>query len=489
MGGILRTWDVQFSFEDSPGKTINAKLLNHITKDILSGRLTPGCMLPGSRALAEQLGINRKTVQQVYEELEAQGWLKSKLRCGTFVSDTLPEQSLSAADSGLINSSKKTTSSSTLLKSLYLDALALADCVAISNDGTPDARLIPYELLARTYRRVCINLSRQSKLGYGDPRGAIELRTSIQKMLASDRFMSCSEQEICIVRGSQMGIYLAARILDAEKGAIVMEDLCYLPAQAAFKANGFKIIKCRLDEQGLDIEHLREILANHAVSGIYVTPHHQYPTTVCLPMHRRLALLELSKLYQFSIIEDDYDHEFHYNTNPIPPLASLPNSENVIHIGSLSKVLAPGLRLGYIVSDSQFIERAAQEIVLIDRQGNSITEHVIADLMESGEIKRHIRKVRREYKERRNHAAREFTRVFGDQISFTLPTGGLAIWVDISQLTQDRDISDFSNRDSTLSTFFAAEQKTATHIRFGFGAINEAEISNSITKLSLALLD
>ncbi|AVI67719.1 GntR family transcriptional regulator [Shewanella sp. WE21] len=485
---MLKAWDIQFLLADSVGKTLHAKLLNRITTDIQNGRLTPGCLLPGSRSLAEQLGINRKTVQQVYEELEVQGWLKSKLRSGTFVSEILPEQNLSAADASLINLVQKTKPSSKLVKNLYSDALALADCIAITNDGTPDVRLIPYDLLARTYRRVCVNLSRHAKLGYGDPRGAIELRSSIQKMLASDRFMHCSVQEICVVRGSQMGIYLASRIIDPKKGAIIMEELCYLPAQAAFEANGFTVIKCRLDEQGLDITYLREILASHEVSGVYVTPHHQYPTTVCLPMHRRLALLDLSKSYQFSIIEDDYDHEFHYETHPIPPLASLPNSENVIHIGSMSKVLAPGIRLGYLVSGTQFIERAAQEIVLIDRQGNTITEHVIADLMESGEIKRHIRKVRREYKDRRNHAAQEFIRFFGNNVSFALPTGGLAIWVDISQLVEGSDLSGLQNSDSILSTYFAGDQKTATHIRFGFGALNLDEITKVIKKLSQHLI-
>lgn len=486
---MLRPWNIQFSFEHSFGKTLHAKLLNCITIDIQNGRLIPGSMLPGSRVLANQLGVNRKTVQQVYEELEVQGWLKSKLRSGTFVSDILPEQRLSASDTSLVNSTKKTKPSSKLAEGLYQDALTLAGCISVTNDGTPDARLIPYELLARTYRRVCVNLSRHAKLGYGDPRGAIELRKSIQRMLSSDRFINCSEQEICIVRGSQMGIYLASRILDSKKGVIIMEELCYLPAQAAFEANGFTVIKCRLDRQGLDITHLREILANNHVSGVYVTPHHQYPTTVCLPMHRRLALLELSKLHQFSIIEDDYDHEFHYETNPIPPLASLPNSENVVHIGSMSKVFAPGLRLGYIVSDPQFIERAAQEIILIDRQGNTITEHVISDLMESGEVKRHIRKVRREYSERRDHTAQEFTRLFGNKVSFTVPTGGLAMWVDISKVVEGRDITDCNNNDSILSHFFADDQKAATHIRFGFGALNKNEITKSITRLLLTLIE
>lgn len=480
-------WDNQLSLEDVSGRTLHLKLLNYITEGIQSGHLSAGRKLPSSRALASQLGINRKTVQQVYEELEVQGWLESRLRQGTFVSDALPEHSLLEADKKLINPLKTARSSSKLIETLYQDAIVLSGYLSTKNDGVPDARLIPYALLARTYRRVCINLSRHSKLGYGDPRGAIELRHSVKKMLTSDRFINCSEQEICIVRGSQMGIYLASRILDPQEGAIVMEESCYLPAQAAFEASGFKVLKCKLDEQGLNISHLRDILASHEVAGIFVTPHHQYPTTVTLPMHRRLALLELSKLHNFVVIEDDYDHEFHYETNPIPPLASLHNSENVVHIGSMSKVFAPGLRLGYIVADSHFIKRAAQEIVLIDRQGNTITEHVLADLMESGEVKRHIRKVRQEYKERRDHAAKEFTRIFNNNVSFVLPTGGLAIWVDISKLIEGKNLDNFKNDNSTLSIFFNKEQKISTHIRFGFGSLDKIEITQSIEKLYQSL--
>ncbi|MFY0084172.1 PLP-dependent aminotransferase family protein, partial [Acinetobacter baumannii] len=123
-------------------------------------------------------------------------------------------------------------------------------------------------------------------------------------------------------------------------------------------------------------------------------PHHQYPTTVTMPMSRRLQLLELSKKWGFYIIEDDYDHEFHYDSRPMPPLASLPHSELVIHVGSLSKVFAPGIRLGYIVAAPPIIHSITEDILLIDRQGNNITELALADLMQRGEIKRHIRKMK-----------------------------------------------------------------------------------------------
>lgn len=486
-GHMLRPWQTKFWLVDSTGKTFHAKLLNKLIEDIKSGRLAAGSMLPGSRTLANQLDVNRKTVQQVYEELESQGWLVSKPRRGTFISNMLPEQGVSEENKRLINNAHKTKAPSNLVKNIYQDSFRSGNNIFDGNDGVPDTRLIPYKILARAYRRACISLSRHSNLGYGDPRGTKALRDSIQKMLTGDRFMNCSVEQICIVRGSQMGIYLTSRVLDPSKGAIIVEEVCYAPAKAAFEANGFKILTCKLDHNGLNIIALKKLLTQHEVAGIYITPHHQYPTTVCLPMDRRLALLKLSKQYQFFVIEDDYDHEFHYEAKPIPPLASLPNSENVVHIGSMSKVFAPGLRLGYLAADKKFIERAAQEIVLIDRQGNTITEHVLSDLMESGEVKRHIRKTRKQYEARRNFAANEFSRVFSDNISFNLPTGGMALWVDISKLIAGKKIANLQHKDASLSTLFCDDSAEPTHIRFGFGALTEQEITQSIEHLSKAL--
>ncbi len=484
---MLRPWQTHFWLEGSTGKTFHARLLNKLITDIKNGRLAPGTMLPGSRSLAKQLEVNRKTVQQVYEELESQGWIVSKPRSGTFVSNMLPEQGLSEENKLLISNINNTKPASNLVENIYQDSVRTGINISGENDGIPDTRLIPYKILARAYRRACISLSRHSNLGYGDPRGTKQLRDSIQKMLTDDRFMNCSSEQICIVRGSQMGIYLASRVLDPNKGAIIVEEMCYAPAKAAFESNGFKILTCKLDHHGLNILALEKLLTQHEVAGIYITPHHQYPTTVCLPMDRRLNLLKLSKQYQFSVIEDDYDHEFHYEAKPIPPLASLPNSENVVHIGSMSKVFAPGLRVGYLAADKIFIERAAQEIVLIDRQGNTITEHVLSDLMESGEVKRHIRKARKQYEARRNFAASEFCRVFGDNISFNLPTGGMALWVDISKLVAGRKIDNLQNKDSNLSTLYSDDSEEPSHIRFGFGAITEKEITQSIEKLSQTL--
>ena len=457
---MLRPWQIHFRIDEREEKTVFLKLTNLISQEILSGRLVQGTMLPGSRNLSKELGINRKTVQAVYEELEAQGWLVTRPRKGTFVADVLPE------------------------KKPHIEPRADQ---RPHNDGVPDPRLIPYELFSRAYRHALIKITQNQYMGYGDPRGMAELRQALKQMLSMERFMNVAEDEICVVRGSQMGIFLASRALPNRQGVIIVEELYYPSAFKAFQSNGFQVVSVKLDDQGIVIEHLERILKEHSVAAIYTTPHHQYPTTVTMTMSRRLQLLELSKKWGFYIIEDDYDHEFHYDSRPMPPLASLPHSELVIHIGSLSKVFAPGIRLGYIVAAPTIIQTITEDILLIDRQGNNITELALADLMQRGEIKRHIRKMKKIYQLRRDHALAEFQRVFAESIEIQPPAGGMALWVKFQKsFTQDQLIK---LKELNIDTEQKFKQKEYTNhcIRFGFAALSEKEITSLIETLNEAL--
>jgi len=470
---MLRPWQVHFRIDEREEKTVFLKLTNLISQEILSGRLGQGTMLPGSRSLSKELGINRKTVQAVYEELEAQGWLVTRPRKGTFVADILPESSIEIEPAFEQIEQEKSLIQST--------------AVYPHNDGVPDPRLIPYELFSRAYRHALIKITQNQYMGYGDPRGMIELRQALRQMLSMERFMNVAEDEICIVRGSQMGIFLASRALPSRQGVIVVEELYYPSAVKAFQSNGFQVVAVKLDEQGIIIEDLERILKEHLVAAIYTTPHHQYPTTVTMPMNRRLQLLELSKKWGFYIIEDDYDHEFHYDSRPMPPLASLPHSELVIHVGSLSKVFAPGIRLGYIVASSPIIQSITEDILLIDRQGNNITELALADLMQRGEIKRHIRKMKKIYQLRRDHALAEFHRIFAESVHIQRPAGGMALWAKFQKpFTQDQLIK---IKELNIDTEHKFKQIGSSNccIRLGFAALSEKEITSLIETLDKVL--
>jgi len=484
---MSQPWEINVWLEDREESSFHAKLVNQLTSDIQAGRLKPGMAMPGSRSMAQRLGVNRKTVQLAYEELESQGWLFASPRRGTFVADVLPEQSLTDKNRKLLNIEKRSYLSGSLVSELYRNSLTENHNGIGANDGVPDPRLIPYELLSKAYRRAIIQSTRKGELGYGDPRGVESLRRSIMEMLAMDRFMNPSLEEICVVRGSQMGIYLASRVLNPQDGVIVCEELSYPPAVAAFESNGFQVVRCALDLHGLNTDALRAIIQQHKVAAVYTTPHHQYPTTVSMSMERRLMLLALSNEYRFWILEDDYDHEFHYESRPIPPLSSLNGAENVVHIGSMSKVFSPALRLGYIAADKRFIDLVAKEILLIDRQGNTITELAVSYLMESGDVKRHIRKMRKNYQLRRDFAMCEFYRVFGDDVVIEKPAGGMALWIDLQKITHGKSADRFSHPDFNFNKLFNTEKNNLTHIRFGFGALEQKEITASIEQLAKML--
>lgn len=467
---MLRPWQTQLSLEHSTGDTIHSRLVNKLIADILTGRLEAGALLPGSRSLATVLGLNRKTVQIAYDELIAQGWLVTQAKRGTFVSDRLPEQRMSEQYQHLLAGAARTDSE-------QAEVAPVAGKQSQSgNDGIPDARLIPYELMARAYRRALIAASRKQYLGYGDPQGTIELRQALQRMLRQERYLHLSCAQICIVRGSQMAIYLASRVLRPSDGVMVFEELTYAPALAAFAEAGFTILRCKTDQQGLDVTHLQQLIAGRKVAAIYTTPHHHYPTTVTMVMERRLLLLQLSAQHDFYIVEDDYDHEFHFDSRPIPPLASLPGAERVLHIGSLSKVFAPGLRVGYLVASAAFIKKAVQQILMIDRQGNTLTELALAELLESGEVKRHIRKCKKLYKTRRDHCVNELKRLFADTVRFHIPAGGLAFWLQFGPRQQ------FNLAELATEAYFFVDKQSCA-VRFGFGAFTEQETTAALTRL------
>ncbi|HEX3973341.1 MAG TPA: PLP-dependent aminotransferase family protein, partial [Stellaceae bacterium] len=288
--------------------------------EIRRGRLTPGSALPGTRELAESLDVNRKTIVQAYDELTAQGWVATDRTRGTFVSSELPQI-------GEGNNGKTQTAASRrmpekpdfrLAGTAPALPLLLPDANLLTfDDGAPDTREVPVAALARAYRSALTRAARRNRLGYGDPRGSLELREAVSTMLNVDRGLSTTPDNICLTRGSQMAIFLTARILAGAKDTVVVEELSYPPARESFRAAGAEIVAIGLDAQGMKLEQLEEICRKKRVRAVYVTPHHQFPTTVLMKPDRRLRLLALAEQFGFAIVEDDYDHEFHFVHQPM----------------------------------------------------------------------------------------------------------------------------------------------------------------------------
>jgi GntR family transcriptional regulator/MocR family aminotransferase len=310
-------------------------------------------------------------------------------------------------------------------------------------------------------------------------------------MLNVDRGLTTTADNICLTRGSQMAIYLAARILAGPKDTVVVEELSYPPARESFRAAGAEVVAVELDAHGMRLDHLESICRKKRVRAIYVTPHHQFPTTVLLKPDRRLRLLALAEQFGFAIVEDDYDHEFHFVHQPMLPLISADRWGKVIYIGSMSKLLTPSLRLGYLAAPKAFIDRAAAEIMMIDRQGDPATELAVAELIAEGEIHRHTRKAMRLYAGRRLHMAALLTERFRERIDFALPDGGLAIWarftekIDMEELTR---VARAKGVQILSAAAFTISGKPIRATRLGFASLNEAELDRATRRLRQALI-
>ena len=484
---MLRPWQVSLGDRIDPARDvpIYMQIIQALIRDIERGRLTSGTYLPSSRELAGVLGVNRKTVVLAYEDLIAQGWLDSAGTRGTMVATSLPdpvERNQGEAEA---------TMSSAAID--YRFAMPPDRPIALPpgpglkiDEGAPDGRLFPAELLARAYRSAAHRASRDNGFQYRDPCGSPVLREAIATMLKSQRGLPVAAENICITRGSQNGIFLAAQVLVRPGDSVIVEALTYEPAVAAFRALGANIVAVGLDEGGIDIEAVEHACRRNAVRAVFVTPHHQFPTTVSLRPERRLRLLELARQFGFAIIEDDYDHEFHFESQPLLPMAGY-GPGLVLYVGSLSKLLLPALRIGYVAAPPAVIDAIAHRVSLTDGMGNTLTEDAAAELIDSGELRRHARKVRQVYARRRESFAAEVDRTLGDIVDYRKPDGGLAFW-----LRFNTDPDQMEARAAAMGLRFAASRSFMTRddaprgLRIGFASLDEHEARTALTALRAA---
>lgn len=482
---MLRPWQVSIGDRIDPSRDtpIYMQIIQALIRDIERGRLTSGTYLPSSRELAQILGVNRKTVVLAYEDLIAQGWLDSAGTRGTMVSASLPEPANKR------RADVEATASDAPIDYRYAippeRPLALPPGPGLKLDeGAPDGRLFPAELLARAYRSAVHRASRHNKFQYGDPRGSPALRESIAAMLKSQRGLPVAAENICITRGSQNGIFLAAHVLVRPGDTVIVEALTYEPAVAAFRALNANIVAVGLDDDGIDIDAVEHACRRNAVRAVFVTPHHQFPTTVSLRPERRLRLLELARQFGFAIIEDDYDHEFHFESQPLLPMAGYAPG-HVVYVGSMSKLLLPALRIGYVAAPPPVIDAIAHMVSLTDGMGNTLTEDAAAELIENGELRRHARKVRQIYAKRRGSFAAEMVRALGDLVDYQIPDGGLAFWLRFPGV----DLDQMEARAAAMGLRFAASRSFMTRddaprgLRIGFASLDEGEASTALAAL------
>ncbi|WP_257667647.1 MocR-like pyridoxine biosynthesis transcription factor PdxR [Parapedobacter tibetensis] len=454
-------------------RAVYIQIADSIISAIKTGKLQCGSPLPGSRQLATQLKLNRNTVIEALDVLLAEGWLISKERKGTFVAERVPEFRAAKPEIPL---------------PLELPANIVPEI--IFNDGVPDTRIAPIPELARAYRQIFNRKGRWQMMGYTESAGDLDFRSAIIRMLNYKRGMRLTVEEIFVTRGSQMAMYLTAHCILQQGDVVVVENPGYKPAWMAFEHAGATLLPINVDSNGIVVDDLKAYLQKgKPIKAIYITPHHQFPTTVTLSLTRRLELIALSNQYSFTIIEDDYDNEFHFGQRPILPISSFENVKHFVYIGTMSKIVAPALRIGYLASSKELIQRVGKLRRIIDTQGDNMMEQAVLQLINDGHIKRHLRRATLLYKSKRDVFDKMIKEHLGEKVDFHKPDGGLAFWLQpkekIDMISLHKNLLEKGVQIMPPESF--SYGIPVNGLRLGYASLSEEQLEEGLKKIAKLL--
>ncbi|HXU60988.1 MAG TPA: PLP-dependent aminotransferase family protein [Polyangia bacterium] len=482
----MRAWIFPVTLEPRSPTPLFAQIARAISDDVRRGRLRPEQSLPGTRSLARTLAVHRSTVVAAYDELAAQGWVRTRPGASTVVAVSSPEPrprrfGVAAATAPAARPGFD------VAPGPEVDGPLPPPGVLALWGGVPDLRLAPQAALGRAWRRA---VRSRDLLGYAaNGRGDLRLRRVLAALLCQARGLAAGPDDLMVVRGSQMALDLTARALIQPGDVVVVEAPGYGPARRAFARAGGQVVPVAVDREGLDVAAVEALARRTRVRLVYVTPHHQYPTTVTLSASRRLAFLDLAARHRIAVLEDDYDHEFHYDGRPLLPLASGDRGGVVIYAGSLAKVLAPGLRLGFVVAPRPLLDRLAAERALVDRQGDLVLERAAAELLEEGELQRHVRRLRRVYQARRDALCAAIDHHLPQVLSYRRPAGGMALWAGLTR-GRGADVEAWQARALAeglmfqTGRIFSFDGRPTPHLRLGFAIADEGELERAAAILA-----
>jgi GntR family transcriptional regulator/MocR family aminotransferase len=470
--------------DKAQSQPVYLQLTTHLSSLIKEGQLVTGSRLPSTRQMAELLGLHRKTVVRSYDELLAQGWLESRQGCGTFAAGHIPRLKIKSFSPKHQQSEALHTAGFIFDRMAHLDRKVVNPALSLHlDDGYPDARLAPLTELSRAYRTQLLTGDSYQKLGYANAQGSLWLREELARHLNDTRGLNITAEHVLITRGSTMGLFLACTAFVRPGDQVIVGSPGWLGAEANFIQAGASLIRISVDENGVQIDELEEICKKKTVRMVYVTPHHHHPTTVGLRSDRRLKLLQLSEKYGFIIFEDDYDYDFHYQSKPLLPLISADQSGMVLYCGSFTKTISPAFRVGYLVAPTNVIQQLTKLRRVVDRQGDSMLENAIAELLQSGVIQRYMRKSVRVYRERRDALSQLLKSELGDYLNFQIPDGGMAIWANFTNDIVLPALADKAyTRGLQISDGLIYNSPLCTHnaIRLGFASSTVSEIAGAV---------
>lgn len=411
-----------FDLDPEAASALHRQLYQQLREAILDGRLSVGSRLPSSRALAQDLGCARNTVLSAYEQLFAEGYLEGHVGSGTYVSRVLPEGLLRGAQATQHHGEMGPRALSRRGRSLAALFEPRGQSPLPFTPAMPETRLFPFELwrrlLGRPWRGDATALTRHGEAGGYPP-----LRRAIADYLRSARGLKCESAQVFVTSGAQQALDIVARLLVDHGETAWVEDPGYRGLRGALTAAGVDVVPVPLDGEGLDVATGRERAPDARLA--VVTPSHQYPLGTVMSLRRRLALLDWARTAGAWIIEDDYDSEYRYSGRPLAALQSLDSGGRVIYVGTFSKVLFPGLRIGYVVVPPDLVDAMSRARRALDDHPGIAAQPALAAFIADGHFAAHLRRMRRLYKARQNALLTAAARELDGLLELTPDSAGM----------------------------------------------------------------
>ena len=487
---------MRFDFDRLSPTPLYRQIEDQLRRGIQAATLAPGTRLPAVRALAADLGVSRITVETAYTGLEADGLVERRVGSGTYVLGPAapgsppapqPGAALPLWQSGL--EPLRRAPAGGRLDELRRTPLH-PDPIDLSV-GSGDAGLFPSE----DFRRALQTVMRRdgiAALEYGDRAGYLPLRETIARVLSAQGIQTRPES-LLVTGGSQQGLALALRLLARPGDSVLAESPTYSGVLDLFRSLGLRVVGVPVDERGMQVEGIEPLLQTHHPRLIYSIPNFQNPTGTCLSLARRKTLLALAERYNLPLIEDDFVGDLRYEGRAQPALKSLDPGGRVIYISSFSKMLMPGIRVGFLAAEGPVYDALLDVKTVDDLATSNLVQRALEAYVTVGSYQAHLRRSCQVYRRRRDALIEAVRRYLPDEVAFNLPQGGLFVWARLPGGVRAEDLLERAVVRGVLfapgAGFFPEAGAGSAYLRLNFAAHPPERLVEGVRRLALALED
>lgn len=458
---------------------LHRQVYDGLRRAILEGMLRPGQRVPSTRALATELSISRLPVLMAYEQLLHEGYLEGRIGSGTYVCAAPPDRMLRATEA-IEHRQAPRRNAAARVGTRRRGARAERVTPGRSDGGIRPFRMslpaldqFPLTIWSRLVARHARRLA-PTHMAYGDPAGVGALRIAIAEHLRTARAVRCEADQVMVVSGSQAGLRVAAAVLLSRGDRVAIEEPGYSGAHAAIATSGAEVVPVPVDDEGIDVNVLATIRPR--VRAVYVTPSHQYPLGMSMSAARRIALLDWAARNDAWILEDDYDSEYRYVSQPLGALQGMDPRNRVVYIGTFSKVMFPALRVGYVVVPPPLWNAFLDARDALDGFTPTLYQLALADFLRDGHFARHLRRMRGVYLRRRDAILDGLDRYCADGLTVLNADAGLHVATLLDDGMKDTEVvAKMAARGLTampLSSCYAGAGRQQG-LLLGFGGFDE----------------